>query len=115
MKKKLKNFKEILSINPNPKTNAEYKASCHFLMEEMFGADKKGRRRSYMWIKERFKVEIHFSKINDRDLLKKIFDILWVRSFKLSAHYGKLSWHDPRTTTSRWKQPLPPKKLLLGK
>lgn len=71
-----------LYINPNAKSVFQLKKECHKLMVNIFGGGKDGNARSYAYLKKRYGREIHFADIEDIELLTKIKDELWTRSFK---------------------------------
>lgn len=50
----------------------EFKRECHQLMQEIWGYDKKGTSLAYVWFKQEFGKEIHFSEINDLQILQEI-------------------------------------------
>lgn len=54
----------------------EYKRDCHFLLEKIWGADKKGRSQAYMWLKNEMGREIHFADINEIAQLIEIYNRL---------------------------------------
>lgn len=61
----------------------DYKRDCHRLMEEIWGWDKKGRSIAYSWLKSEMGMEVHFSEINDIQLLRQIHDKLFSYSVLL--------------------------------
>ena len=71
----------MIKINPNPKKKSDYKYQCHILMEDIWGSDRKRRTLAYLWIRNKFGKDIHFSTLEDEYLLKKIWTELWIKSF----------------------------------
>jgi hypothetical protein len=68
-------------MNLNPKSKKELKSECHRLLREIFFYDKGGRAVAYAWLHRKYKKPIHFSRINNKQELRKIYDDLWLYSF----------------------------------
>ncbi len=89
----------------------EYKVSIHDLMDEIWGLNKAGKKKRYAWLKNQYGWEVHFSQVKDMELLRSIFNKLWLMSFKRAAQYGRSASHVPRSRTYVWKPPPPLKKI----
>ena len=74
----------LLAKGKHPYKTHELKMDCHTLMDEIFGTNAKERKSAYMWLQAKFGKTIHFSTLNDYDLLLKIWEELWKKSFKVN-------------------------------
>lgn len=70
-------------INPNVRKSNQLKFECHKLIEQIWGSSNLERTKAYKWLNKEFKRDIHFSTLEDTELLYTIWAKLWALSFKV--------------------------------